>query len=391
MSAQAQAQAQSPSDAQTSGFATSANASNTPAAGSTTDTNATSMSSNPPATDATPPVASSQAGDFVSREAYDALKQMMDKKSAEVDAARHEVNAARNIMERTRAANEHYVRQNVGDIQNVFKETLQTCNEQEGAFLLPWNSWAENLAKTPAEQLDSEMGLAVFAAKASANVKRGREAEETLEKTKNELQHSHKRVDELEAQLVKSQRATSDMQALAMERSTAMEDLSKRYQKLVGGVNRYDFSLLASREAPKSDAARRAEETITNGGGDKSAAENQQTASGVPATMATGGAGAPDSSAPEHAGLAATTAVASMGGMGGMGGMADGKAVAQDRFKTTPSQLADFISTLGRGTDRYVPSPFGLGSSSMPSQSEAGSSSAKTDIAAVRAFLSMHA
>ena len=323
----------------------------------------------------------------MSREAYDALKQMMDKKSAEADAARQEVSAARNIVERTRAANEHYVRQNAGDIQDVFKHTLQSCNEQEGAFLLPWNSWAENLAKTPSEQLDSEMGLAVFAAKASANVKRGREAEETLEKTKKELQDTHKRVDELEAQLAKSQRATSDMQALAMERSTAMEDLSKRYQKLVGGVNRYDFSLITSRETAKSDAARRAEETIANGGSDKSDA-NQQSASGVPATMATGGAAAPNSTTSEQAGLAATTAVASMGSTGGT---ADGKAVAHDRFKTTPSQLADWAGTLGRGTDRYVPSPFGLGSSSAPSQSEAGSSSTKTDLAAVRAFLSMHA
>lgn len=297
---------------------------------------------------ASTPAATNSAGDFVSREAYEALKKICDDQSAEIGRARAKV-------ERTDHQNLQYIEKHREGIAGVINDVKATCSETESGYLSAMEAWASKLQETPASHLDKEMPIAVFACKASAGIKRSKEMEGQLEEKSKELQEAYKKLEDSNEQNAKLQRSLDDMQSLAVERQRNAEEMHKRYSQMVGSAKMYDFSSVANRESGSlSEAARRAESAL---GGN---------AIGEQVTTIAAKASA------ESASSSASTSNAAPAPVSGV------------------SSLLSFIEANGRGDSRFRPSdnaqsPFSVNGEYMSALS--GSSLVRDNASAVRSFL----
>jgi len=297
------------------------------------------------------------AGDYVSRDAYDTMQKMLN--DAQQQNAMFKARA-----ERTDAVNANYITQNHEKIVqglSVLREDLK--DSTNAMHVAPMCAWAENLSKTPAEQLDSEMSIAVTMCAASDRIKRGREAEESLKEKDEALSALYRERDDKNEQITKLQRSLNDMEELAKDRQKKAEELGLMMQRKLNYSAMHNFANQDSRfKEPASEAAKRAAESLQTKSNGKAPME-MPTSCAAEVNNAMAGMGG---------GLNTTVAVASAGGVAGT---SDPHAM----FKTNASMLANMIESRGSGGSRFTPADTShhlLGRA--PPAGAAGSSTAST-------------
>lgn len=278
---------------------------------------------------------STAAGEYVSREAYEAMQKMLN--DAQQQNALFKARA-----ERTDMVNANYISQNHEKIVeglNILREDLKDSNN--AMHVAPMCAWADNLAKTPVEQLDSEMSIAVTMCAASDRIKRGREAEASLKEKDEALSALYKERDEKNEQITKLQRSLTDMEELAKDRQKKAEELGLMMQRKLNYSAMHNFANPDSRfKEPASDAAKRAAESLQSKVSGKAPME-APTSCATEVNNALGG---------NIGGLNTTVAVASAGGVA-TSGSSDPHAM----FKTNASMLASMIESRGQGGSRFTP------------------------------------
>lgn len=290
--------------------------------------NATPTNDNANNTNNTTNTNNANQGEYVSREAYEAMQKMLN--DAQQTAAQYKARA-----QRTDTLHANYISQNHDKIVeglNILTEDVKDTSH--AMHLAPMCAWAENLSKTPAEQLDSEMSIAVTMCAASDRIKRGREAEIALKEKDEALSALYKERDEKNEQIQKLQRSLNDMEELAKDRQKKAEELGLMMQRKINYTNMHNFSNPESRfKEPSSEAAKRAAESLNS------------KANGKAPEVATSCAAEVNNMLGMSGGLNTTVAVASAGSNN-----------AVPAFKTNASMLADLIESRGKGGSIFQPS-----------------------------------
>ena len=283
--------------------------------------------------------ATNGAGDYVSREAYEAMQKMLN------DAQQQNA-LFKSRAERTDAVNANYITQNHEKIVeglNILQEDLK--DSSNAIHVAPMCAWADNLAKTSASQLDSEMSIAVTMCAASDRIKRGREAEASLKEKDDALSALYKERDDKNEQIQKLQRSLNDMEELAKDRQKKAEELGLIMQRKLNYSAMHNFANPDSRfKEPASEAAKRAADSLQSKESNGKAPMPTETPTSCAAELHNVGGGIGG-----IGGLNTTVAVASAGAVASYG---DSHAM----FKTNASMLANMIETRGRGGSRFIPS-----------------------------------
>ena len=128
------------------------------------------------------------------------------------------------------------------------KDMAGVVSEHNQQYVPALQDFAAKMHATPAERLDQQMPLAVMIDCASADKKRARDAETKLAESTEALQAANQKADAATAEKDKYFKLYTEMQKLAEERQNEAEDLSTRYQALVGNARRQDFRHSSSRE-----------------------------------------------------------------------------------------------------------------------------------------------
>jgi len=272
------------------------------------------------------------AGDYVSREAYDTMQKMLND-------AQHQNAQFKARAERTDAVNANYITQNHEKIVeglHILRDDLK--DSSNAMHVAPMCAWADNLAKTPAEQLDSEMSIAVTMCAASDRIKRGRQAEDSLKEKDEALSALYKERDDKDEQITKLQRSLNDMEELAKDRQKKAEELGLMMQRKINHSAMHNFANQDSRfKEPSSDAAKRAAESLQSKVNGKAPMAAATSCAAEMNNALGGGIG-------NIGGLNTTVAVASAGAGG-----------ASTMFKTNASMLANMIESRGHGGARFTP------------------------------------